>query len=471
MSYTVVDSYRVKDLVNTQIEFRLPLSYAGVTTGFGFPQDISVVGTLTQAYDAGLHSDLGTIKFPETPKVATYLQGGPGFPCVQPLTNSGFTKELLARGYAVFYMDQRGTGFSTPLEVGTIGQLVRRGTDESPEAYSERVAEFLTNFRADSIVEDMERIRKILLGSAKWTLLGQSFGGFCSFTYLSRYPESLEAVLVTGGVPPIHHTVDQVYQATYQRTSERNSHYYSKYPQDVSKVHQIATYLAQNDVKLPNGGTLSVERFQQLGLSFGGSGGTDNLHQIVTKFHHELTHFRAPTYQTLFRIETQMSFDTNILYALFQECIYCDGNYSPSFWSADRLRKLPQNQNFVFSPEMEEPLYFTGEMVYKSMFDDYTELRPFKLVADSLHTRKKWTQLYDVDRLKQIKWKQVPIVAATYFYDQYVDFDTTMNVKRTIFGFENLRQYITSEFFHDGIRADAAKVLGSLFDLLDAEID
>ena len=120
---------------------------------------------------------------------------------------------------------------------------------------------------------------------------------------------------------------------------------------------------------------------------------------------------------------------------------------------------------------MKEPLYFTGEMVYKSMFDDYTELRPFKLVADSLHNRKRWTQLYDVDKLKLIKWKDVPIVAASYFYDQYVDFDTTMKVKRSIFGFENLRQYITSEFFHDGIRADSTKVLGSLFDLLATEID
>ncbi|RLV86791.1 Proline iminopeptidase, partial [Meyerozyma sp. JA9] len=449
MSYTVIDSYRVKDLLNTQIEFRFPLSYAAVNSHFKYTQDISVVGTLTQSSDADLHSNLVTIKLPENPKIATYLQGGPGFPCTQPLTNSSFTKELLTRGFSVFYMDHRGTGFSTPLEAGTIGQL------ESPEAYSERVADFLTNFRADNIVEDLERFRKILLGSTKWTLFGESFGGFCSFTYLSRYPESLEAVLVTGG--------------NYERTSERNRHYYSKYPQDVPRIRQIATYLFQNDVKLPNGGTLSVKWFQQLGLSFGGSGGTDTLHQIVTKFHHELTHFRSPTYQTLFRIESQMSFDTNILYALFQECIYCDGNYSPSFWSADRLRKLPQNQNFMFSPAMKEPLYFTGEMVCKSMFDDYTELRPFKLVADSLHNRKKWTQLYEVDKLKQIKWEQVPTVAATYFYDQYVDFETTMQIKRTIFGFENLRQYITSEFFHDGILVDAAKVLGSLFDLLDTE--
>lgn len=471
MEYTVLDSYRVRDLVNTQIELRLPLAYEFVTGKAESEETISVVATVTQTYDAKLHVDLDTVRFPESPKVATYLQGGPGFPCGQPLSNSGYTKELLKRGYLVLYMDQRGTGFSTPLEAATLCRMVPKKDGESEEQHSERMAEFLTYFRADSIVEDMERFRKCLLKDTKWTLLGQSFGGFCSFTYLSKYPQSLEAVMVTGGVPPIHHTVDQVYGATYKRTSERNDHYYTKYPQDVLRVHSIAAYLQSNNVVLPNGGTLSVERFQQLGLSFGGSGGTDAIHQIVYKFYHELSQAGSPTYQTLNRIQNQMSFDTNVLYALFQEAIYCDGDYSPSRWGADRLRKEPENHQYVYKPSMKEPLYFTGEMVYQSMFDDYAELRLLKRVAHLLHERTKWTKLYDVEKLKGITWDHVPIVGASYFYDQYVDFDTTMKVKRSIFGHGNLRQYITSEFFHDGIRADSSRVLGALFDLLDADID
>lgn len=470
MLYRVLDSFRVKDVVNTQLEFQFPLSYGFVNGKSDSSETIAVVGTLTQTYDEKL-TELGSVNFLDDPKVITYIQGGPGFPCAQPLSKLGPPKELLSRGYLIFYMDQRGTGFSTPLEAGTVKRLVPQRNGESNEVHSERIAEFLVNFRADSIVEDLERIRQILLGKTKWTLLGQSFGGFCSFTYLSKYLDSLAAVFVTGGVPPIHHTVDQVYQATYLRTSERNSHYYSKYPQDVEKVHKIANYLTKNEVSLPNGGTLTVERFQQLGLLFGGSGGTDGLHQTVVKFAYELETLGHPTYQTLVKVQSQASFDTNILYALFQEAIYCDGEYSPSYWSADRLRKLPQNQQYVYEPSMKEPLYFTGEMVYKSMFDDYAELQPFKQVVHLLHNRKEWTSLYDVEKLKQIKWTDVPIVAATYFYDQYVDFDITMKVKRSIFGLGNLRQYITSEFFHNGLRADSEKVLGSLFDLLEADID
>ena len=44
--------------------------------------------------------------------------------------------------------------------------------------------------RADNIVRDAETIRNILTGSdGRWSVLGQSFGGFCAVHYLSNYPE------------------------------------------------------------------------------------------------------------------------------------------------------------------------------------------------------------------------------------------------------------------------------------------
>ena len=50
---------------------------------------------------------------------------------------------------------------------------------------------------------DCEAIREALLGpTGKWTILGQSYGGFCATTYLSYYPCGLQAVLMTGGLPP-----------------------------------------------------------------------------------------------------------------------------------------------------------------------------------------------------------------------------------------------------------------------------
>ncbi|KAK6197895.1 prolyl aminopeptidase [Scheffersomyces amazonensis] len=472
MTYEVIDSFKVKSLVNTRLLYKLPLNYTEKSN----ETTISVVVNITQKYDETLHGDKQLIQnkliLPETPKLISYIQGGPGFPCGVPLDNSGYTKVLIDKGYQIVFLDQRGTGLSTPLERQTFNQLVPRLDGESESAYTQRQLDFILNFRADSIVEDYERVRISLLGDeGKWSLIGQSYGGFTSFTYVSKYPQSLKEILITGGVPPINYGPDDVYAATYERTKERNIHYFNKYPADKARIQNILKYLNENTVKLPNGGTLSVERFQQLGLSFGGTGGTDNIHQLVVKFDYDLKLFGFPTYQILTAVEREYSFDTNIIYALFQEAIYCDGNnlkVKTSDWSADRLRYLPNNSSFVYS-EKNEVTYFTGEMVYKSMFEDYVELEPFKSLAYALHTNEKWSKLYDTQILYETK---VPIVAATYVYDQYVDFDVTRKVKQEVFkGNGNLKQFITSEFFHNGVRAGADKVIGSLFDLLDCEID
>ena len=69
------------------------------------------------------------------------------------------------------------------------------------------------------IVRDCEFIREQLLGKRekpedrKWSLLGQSFGGFCIITYLSFFPGSLKEVLITGGLAPLVDHPDAVYEA------------------------------------------------------------------------------------------------------------------------------------------------------------------------------------------------------------------------------------------------------------------
>ncbi len=91
-------------------------------------------------------------------------------------------------------LDSRGTGRSTPVNRQT---LPHRGTPEEQ-------AEYLSHFRADSIVADAEVFRRHLVGEeGTWSLLGQSFGGFCALTYLSTAPEHLREVMIGGGVPGI----------------------------------------------------------------------------------------------------------------------------------------------------------------------------------------------------------------------------------------------------------------------------
>ncbi|EMG47191.1 pip Proline iminopeptidase [Candida maltosa Xu316] len=463
-SFKIIDYFRLKDIVNQRVVFDLPLDYYGTSSS-----SIRVHVTITSKYDKELHNDedgFRKILLPEKPKLIAYLQGGPGFPCPIPTSNSGKTKVLLDKGYQIIYLDQRGTGFSTPIEAKTFENLVTKEFGNYDVASQ---LKYILHFRADSIINDLESIRKELLGATtKWSIIGQSYGGFCCFTYLSMFPDSIKEVIITGGVPPVGFEADNVYQATYQRTIERNLHYYDKFPRDKVKVVQICQFLEKNKVELPNGGVLSVERFQQLGLRFGGTGGTNNLHLIVDKFVYDLELFGYPTYEVLTNIQNSLGFDTNVIYALFQEAIYCDGK-SKSDWAADRLRYAPENKSkFVVN---NEEVFFTGEMVYKSMFDDYAELQPFKQLAFALHDLHSWSQLYNTKVLQSITWDKVPIVAATYYDDQYVDFELTKKVKENVIPRGNLRQFITNQYFHNGLGQDPDTILNTLFDLLEREID
>lgn len=77
-------------------------------------------------------------------------------------------------------------------------------------------------------VRDCETIRKTLLGhkadpeDRKWTILGQSFGGFCALTYLSFFSQGLKEVFLTGGLAPIVKSPDPVYAKT-KRTRRLSS--------------------------------------------------------------------------------------------------------------------------------------------------------------------------------------------------------------------------------------------------------
>ena len=84
-------------------------------------------------------------------------------------------------------------------------------------------------------MRDAELLRDAL-GSSRWSVLGQSYGGLCVFTYLSLAPDGLREALVTGGVPGIGTPVDDVYRATWERTVERNRRYYARFPQDRERM-------------------------------------------------------------------------------------------------------------------------------------------------------------------------------------------------------------------------------------------
>jgi pimeloyl-ACP methyl ester carboxylesterase len=110
------------------------------------------------------------------------------------------------------------------------------------------------------------------LGVDRWSLLGQSFGGFTSLTYLPLAPEGLREILITGGLAPItNRPVDEVYAATWARVREANQRYHDRYPGDLDRLRAIVRRLDEQDVRLPNGDRLTSRRLRQTGMWLGDS--------------------------------------------------------------------------------------------------------------------------------------------------------------------------------------------------------
>ena len=353
-----------------------------------------------------------------------FLQGGPGFEAARPTSPpSGWMARAL-RDYRVLLLDQRGTGRSTP-----VGEI--------PGATPADQAAYLTRFRADDIVRDAELIRREL-GVERWSVLGQSFGGFCSMAYLSFAPDGLREVFITGGLAPIGRPVDDVYAATYVRLIEQNRRYFARYPDDRARVRAIHHRLEAEDVRLPSGDRLTSRRFRQLGLWLGDSAGFELLHHVV-----ELP-FGSRAF--LADVEHGVRFERNPMYATLHESSYADGGTTR--WSADRL--LPD--------EIRDSEAFTAEHVYPWMFEDYRALRSHRDAA-MLLAEHPWPRMFDAEQLRR---NEVPVAATIYADDLYVERAFAEETASTIRG---LRPWITNEYEHNGLRADGERVLDRLIDL------
>lgn len=358
-----------------------------------------------------------------------FLQGGPGHEATRPTSPpSGWMKRAL-KDYRVLLLDQRGTGRSTP-----VGAQIPTDT---PEAQ----AEYLTHFRADSIVRDAEMIRQEL-GVDRWSVLGQSFGGFTSMTYLSIAPEGLREAFITGGLSPIGRPVDDIYGATYVRVIDKNRAYFERYPEDRERTRAIFRRLDDEDVRLPSGDRLTARRFRQLGLWLGDSAGFELLHHVL-----ELP-FGSNAF--LYDVEGAVRFSRNPIYATLHESSYADG--VATRWSAARL--LPD--------EIEAEGYFTAEHVFPWMWEDYAGLRPHRAAAEIL-AEHAWPRLYDAERLRH---NEVPVAATIYVNDLYVE---RAFAEESAAKFRGLRTWITDEFEHNGLRAHGKRVLGRLIDMVRGE--
>jgi proline iminopeptidase len=132
-----------------------------------------------------------------------------------------------------------------------------------------------------------------------------------------------------------------------------------------------------------------------------------------------------------------------------------DGQGEPTDWGALRvLQDFPE-----FRPVAAEPL-LTGEMVYPWYVEQDPALRPLRNVAQLLAEKPDWKPLYDEKRLAA---NTVPVAAAVYSQDIYVDRDLSLETASAVRG---LQVWETADFHHDGIADDGEGIFGRLLGMV-----
>ncbi|KAI0851439.1 alpha/beta-hydrolase [Daldinia vernicosa] len=397
-----------------------------------------------------------------------FLQGGPGLgtPAPQDSPLSGY---MLDRGYELLFLDQRGTGFSTPISDNTL-ELIG-----SPQEQ----ADYLKLFRADTLVKDSEAVRLCLTKDyppekKKWSTFGQSFGGFTTLTYLSFAPEGLRECFITGGLAALDKGPEEVYQATFRKCIDRNHDYYRKFPDDIATVKWIAEKIrelgGEKGIPLPGGGFLTVSRLMTVGLNFGAHGGVDRVHNYIIRMKADLDQYGTFTRYTLNELEQDNQWDTAPIYSLLHEPCWCFGPGVAGRWAAERVGASLEEfqwlrQDWAGPASLgEKPLYFSGEMIYPFFFDTCTGLFKLKETAQILAEFDGWAPLYDIEQLGK---NEVPVYAAVY-NDMYVDPEMSRVTAARIKG---IKVFETSVLYHNALRSRPDEVIPQLLRLRDDTID
>ncbi|RDA94465.1 hypothetical protein CP533_2234 [Ophiocordyceps camponoti-saundersi (nom. inval.)] len=445
-------------LIVTELIFEVPLDYADPNG-----RKIALFARRATKRESPIFPpDPEDDEVPPPKPYMVYLEGGPGFGNREPQDHP-LTRVAIARGYQMLYIDYRGVGLSTPVSAA---MLAGQGDFDAQ-------ANYLRLMRQDNTVRDCEAVRLCLTqgwpaAKAPWSIFGQSYGGFVALSYLSMYPGGLREVFLTGGLAPIGQPIERVYEATFARTANRNRQYFRKFPEDAPLLRRLAAYIRDQGgaVDLPAGGILTVPRLLTLGIAFGGHGGFDSVHTLLLHLGASLDQFGFFTRASLQQLETFTLFDTNIIYAILHEAIYCDGPGRPSNWAAYRVgTQLPPFAWLNPDSDEADSVYFAGEMIFPLHFETYPELVSLRPVAERLAAFTDWPRLYDEEQLRD---NNVPVYAMSYIDDMYVD---SIYAKETAKLVKGIRVVETNIMYHSALRSKADEVLQALFSLRDDVLD
>lgn len=395
-----------------------------------------------------------------------YLQGGPGgeAPRVSTLATERWLADAVEH-FRVVLPDQRGCGRSSRVDGALIEAVGAAATARGQDA-ARAQADYLKRFLADSIVDDFDYLRRVAFGGRTWVTLGQSYGGFLTLCYLSRHPEGVAAAFVGGGIPYIFGSAADVYAHTFVRMAAKTRDYYRLYPDDEKRVALVADCLAAGDVRLPDGSPFTVERLQAAGSRLGMKPYAEDLHNLF-----DLAFIDGdgsceaalaavggdPSRVRLHAgfLEKALALTSSAnrpLYWTLQELIYANGHgCAPAGWAA--AHEAARRPEFLADAR---PLMFFGEAAFPWMFEEDPALAPFFAAEKLLMEDTDFGDVYDADALAA---NEVPLYAAVYFDDAYVDSGLQLE---TLGRVGSSHAWVTNEFQHDGLHE--GPVFKHLFD-------
>ena len=334
-------------------------------------------------------------------------------------------------------LDSRGNGRSSVVLPQT---LARRGDARAQ-------ADYLMHFRADSIVRDAELIRRQLVGEDEpWSVLGQSYGGFCAVHYLSAHPHGLREVFVTGGLPPLSGSRRRLLPAHVSRgRSARRASSSRAIPADASLCARILEHLHAHEVTLPTGGRLTVRRFQQVGFMLGFDDGMENLHYLLESAFCDGANGDELSLPFLRALENSQSFETNPIFAVLHEMCYTQGA-AVALVGGARARRVSRHG------------LGAGPAAVVHRRDDLSvDVRGLSRAAAAARGRRPARRGGTLAGARTIRRSsratRCPAVAAIYAEDMYVPRALSEQTAASIAG---MKAWLTNEYEHNGLRSSDA---------------
>ena len=288
-------------------------------------------------------------------------------------------------------------------------------------------AEYLTHFRADAIVDDaLDVLHR--LGAETVTPIGQSFGGFTTLHWMSTRPETLAGAIMTGGLPAVGRTPDEVYSATWEIMRRKSLAFYRRFPDDRARMEELAGLAAAGAIRLPNGDAVTPARLRSVGHRLGATGGAEQLHWLLHLDH------RGPAFQHDLAAALPYG-GRNPLYAVIHESSMADGHATR--WAAERT--MPDDVR-------SDPTLLGGEHVHSGLFDEDAETG----AVEGHRAPRRRCPVAVAVRSGRPRRGPGPSAAIVYFDDAYVPTRFSLETADLV---PSLTPWVTNEWEHNGIRA------------------